>query len=155
VVYREAVALTDKQLGLSDSSLGPQPSPAGSSSSTSISHLDAAERIRRGRAILTNFRLLRTRLGAPHPAWILINPMLQVGEGKCEGWGQLLPLDGTFHTHLPGLGMHTATMLVVHPQPVVSGQLLPTRMKSHMNMVDHEVAKEMCPHQLCLPVVCT
>ena len=40
--------------------------------------LTAAQRLRRSQAILKNFSMLRKKCDAPHPIWILINPLLQV-----------------------------------------------------------------------------
>lgn len=80
MVYREAVQLTDKQLGLSSSSLpgAEGPGSTGSSTSEELAKLTPYERVRRGKLVLSHFGMLRSKLGAPHPIWILINPMIQV-----------------------------------------------------------------------------
>lgn len=75
LVYKESVMLTDKQLGLSSSTL---PGIGGKGPDSAHPELTAAEKVKRGKLILANFGLLRSKLGAPHPIWILINPMVQV-----------------------------------------------------------------------------
>lgn len=100
LVYREAVGLTDKQLGLTDTLPLPGSARASSGSLTSATsggrggggqgegsqqgqkeeqqELSSEQRLRRGKLVLGNFALLRKKLGAPHPLWILLNPLIQV-----------------------------------------------------------------------------
>lgn len=43
-----------------------------------VTKLTPEERLRRGRLVLSNFGLLRGKLGAPHPSAMLVNPLVQV-----------------------------------------------------------------------------
>lgn len=51
------------------------------------SEADARQRARRTRVLLSNFALLRGKLGAPHPAWVLVNPLVQLPVFMALGGG--------------------------------------------------------------------
>jgi len=111
MIYREALELTDRQMGLNQKHSSQQqqqqqpsgtttpveayvapssPSPSPSTSPPPTSMLDiknvseapppmtASQRLKRSQAILQNFSMLRKKCDAPHPIWIVVNPLLQV-----------------------------------------------------------------------------
>ncbi|GAX78887.1 hypothetical protein CEUSTIGMA_g6326.t1 [Chlamydomonas eustigma] len=86
MIYKEAVTLTDQQQGLSHGSSSSDTSSSSADSSpsartqlaSSTSSLTTAQRLKRTQAILRNFALLRQKCEAPHPIWILVNPMIQM-----------------------------------------------------------------------------
>ncbi|GFH16855.1 TPR_REGION domain-containing protein, partial [Haematococcus lacustris] len=77
-----------------------QPGPGRAASDPTF----AAERLKRGRLVLANFRLLRSKLGAPHPVWVLVNPLVQLPVFVVTG----LALRGMASQHWPGLAAEGA-----------------------------------------------
>lgn len=75
--------------------LTPAP-PQGATPSPAVA---PALKLRRGRLLLSNFALLRTKLSAPHPLWILINPLVQLPVFVLLGGGLRLMAG----MHWPGL----------------------------------------------------
>lgn len=100
-IYREAVAAVDRRAAAA-AATPPPPSSSGSSSSSSAdqqvpasaqklqanSHgaeeeeegaaAAAADRLRRAHSILKEFGDLRRQVGSPHPAWVFVNPLVQL-----------------------------------------------------------------------------
>ncbi|GLI67774.1 hypothetical protein VaNZ11_012037 [Volvox africanus] len=95
-LYKEALALTDQQererqqLGEQPQGQHQQSAADGSSGAAAAASAEAAPsatgnlssvlqaRLHRSHALLANFEMLRRKMDAPHPAWIVVNPLVQI-----------------------------------------------------------------------------